>query len=180
MSQDNTPQNAPDEPSFLNSGSLAFLLLRLWVGLRTMVTGIEKFAGTKVTQEPLLDEFGDPDVSGAMVDIKSKVYGFDYYHGLPGPLQNKFESEPLIPNWALSLYAGSLGYLLIALGALLIVGALPRISLFLTGLLYISLTLGLVLLNESGGVAWLGIHVGLIAFALTQVKHNTLSAYNKY
>lgn len=152
--------------------SFAFIVLRLWLGVRSLFTGLEKFAGVETVQRPLLDEFGDPDISGAMVNVKEKVYGFSHYHGLPEPLYDKFAAEPLMPTWALDLYSGLLGYLLLALGLLLIVGALPRLALFASGLVYVSLSVGLVLLNESGGVAWLGTHVLLVALALLLVKYN--------
>lgn len=152
--------------------SFAFLVLRLWLGVRSFLTGLEKFAGVETVQRPLLDEFGEPDISGAMVNVKEKVYGFSHYHGLPKPLYDKFAAEPLMPVWALDLYSGVLGYILLLLGGLLIVGALPRISLLASGLVYVSLSVGLILLNESGGIAWLGTHVILIALALALVKYN--------
>ena len=160
--------------------SFAFILLRLWIGFRTMIAGIEKFAGIKVEQTPLLDEFGDPDISGAMVDTKVKVYGFSHYHGVPEPLYDKFAQEPLIPGFALAIYNGLLGPLLILLGIALVLGIAPRISLFATGLLYTSLTFGLVLIKQDGGVAWLATQVGLIAGAILLAKHNRFSLYNKY
>jgi thiosulfate dehydrogenase [quinone] large subunit len=40
------------------------------------------------------------------------------------------------------------------------------------GLLYCSLTVGLILLKQDGGIAWLAIHVLLIVVALMSVKHN--------
>lgn len=160
--------------------SLAFILLRLWLGMRTFLAGLEKFAGIETKQKPLLDEFGEPDISGAMVSVKEKVYGFDHYHGLPQPLYDKFAEEPLMPVWMLNLYSGVLGYLLIALGVLLLLGALPRITLFASGLVYTSLTVGLVLLNESGGIAWLGTHVIMFALALALVRYNRFAVINKY
>jgi len=169
------------KPPFIDEAgaTLAFLLLRLWLGLRALVTGIEKFAGVETRQRPLLDEFGDPDISGAMLAVKQKVYGITHYSGLPEPLYDKLAAEPLMPVWMLNLYSGILGYLLVLLGALLLLGALPRIALFASGLVYASLTLGLVLLNESAGVAWLGIHVLMAAFALLLVGRNRFAVCNK-
>lgn len=160
--------------------SLAFVLLRLWLGIRSLVTGIEKFAGVETVQRPLLDEFGEPDISGAMVNVKEKVYGFQYYHGLPEPLYDKFVQEPLMPVWMLDLYSGVLGYLLLLLGILLVLGALPRMALFVSGLVYVSLTVGLALLNESGGVAWLGTHLVLVVLGLMLVRFNRYAVFNKY
>ncbi len=155
--------------------SFAFLVLRLWLGVRSLLTGLEKFAGVETVQRPLLDEFGEPDISGAMVNVKEKVYGFSHYHGLPDVLHDKFAAEPLMPVWALDLYSGVLGYVLLALGVLLVVGALPRLALLASGLVYVSLSVGLILLNESGGVAWLGTHALLVALALMLVKYNRWS-----
>lgn len=161
------------------SASMAFVLLRLWLGIRSLITGIEKFAGVETRQRPLLDEFGDPDISGAMVNVKEKVYGFSHYHGLPKPLYDKFAAEPLMPVWMLDLYSGVLGYILILLGVLLLLGALPRISLVASGLVYVSLSVGLILLNESGGIAWLATHMILVALALVLVKYNRFAVFNK-
>lgn len=161
------------------SASMAFVLLRLWLGVRSLITGIEKFAGVETRQRPLLDEFGDPDISGAMVNVKEKVYGLSHYHGLPKPLYDKFAAEPLMPVWMLDLYSGVLGYVLVLLGVLLLIGALPRISLLASGLVYVSLSVGLILLNESGGVAWLATHMILVALALLLVKYNRFAVLNK-
>lgn len=160
--------------------SFAFLVLRLWLGVRSLLTGLEKFAGIEIKERPLLDEFGDEDISGAMVAVKEKVYGISNYNGLPQPLYDKFAAEPLMPVWALDLYSGVLGYILIALGVLLLIGALPRITLLASGLVYVSLSVGLILLNESGGVAWLGTHAMLIALALMLVKYNKYAILNKF
>jgi thiosulfate dehydrogenase [quinone] large subunit len=40
------------------------------------------------------------------------------------------------------------------------------------GLLYISLTWGLILINQDAGVAWLGVHMIMIVLMLSWAKHN--------
>ncbi len=55
---------------------------------------------------------------------------------------------------------------------MLLLGFCTRLSLVLMAVLYILLTIGLLLIRQEDGVAWLGIHVGLIAFALTLARHN--------
>ena len=162
------------------AASLALLTLRLWLGVRSLLTGIEKFTGIDTVQKPLLDEFGEPDISGAMVNVKEKVYGFQYYHGLPKPLYDKFAEEPLLPKWALDLYGGVLGYGLIALGIALLLGVAPRTTLFLGGLLYVSLTLGLILIGEDGGIAWLATHVVLVVLALLLVRYSRFALWNRH
>ena len=162
------------------AGTFAFLVLRLWLGLRAFLTGLEKYAGKVTEQQPLLDEFGDPDINGAMVSITHKVYGFEHYHGVPPPLAEKFAAEPLLPGWSLSLFDTLLGPALILFGVTLLLGIAPRISLFAHGLIYCGLSVGLILLNESGGVAWLGIHVILVVAALRLVSANRFSVLPRW
>jgi thiosulfate dehydrogenase [quinone] large subunit len=167
-------------PSASSEKTLAFLLLRLWLAQRSIVTGLEKFAGQTTVKRPVLDEFGNPDISGAVLEVKVKSYALGSYHGMPESLMNSFRNEPLLPGFLLNIYAGSLGFLLISTGLLLLLGVCTRTMLFLTGLIYISLTLGLILINQNDGVAWLGIHVLLTAFALTLASHNKFALVKKF
>ena len=152
--------------------SLAFLTLRLWLGSRALVTGLEKYSAKITVQEPLLDAAGQPDLSGAMVDVEKKVYGLKYYHALPDTLQTKFAAEPLLPGFLSTPFYALLGPALLVLGVLLLIGAANRLTLFAMGVLYVALTLGLMLIGQDAGVSWLAIHLGLVAFALTLVDHN--------
>lgn len=160
--------------------TLAFLLLRLWLAQRAIIAGLEKFAGQRVAKEPLMDEFGNPDISGAVVEVKLKVYGFEHYHGMPEPLMNMFRKEPLLPDFFLNIYSGVLGYALIAMGLMLLLGLFTRTALVINGLLYISLTLGLMLINQNDGVAWLGIHVLIVAVALVLAPYNRFALTKKF
>lgn len=156
----------------LTGHSLGFLVLRAWLGARSLVAGLEKYSAKVTIQEPLLDAQGQPDLSGVMLDVEKKVYGLKYYHALPDSLQTKFAAEPLLPEFLSTPFYFILGPILIALGVLLLLGAANRLTLFAMGLLYTSLTLGLMLIGQDGGVSWLAIHVGLVALALTLVDHN--------
>lgn len=160
--------------------TLAFLLLRLWLAQRAIVAGLEKFSGQTVVKQPLMDEFGNPDVSGAMIEVKQKSYALANYHGLPEPLVVAFQKEPLLPGFMLNIYGATLGYLLIVTGLMLLLGICTRTVLFITGLIYISLTLGLMLINQNDGVAWLGLHVLITAVALSLVSYNKYCLFKKY
>ena len=160
--------------------SLAFLLLRLWLAQRSIVAGLEKFAGQSTVKQPLLDEFGNPDISGAMVEVKQKAYALGNYHGIPDSLLNAFQREPLLPGFLLNIYAGSLGYLLIVTGLLLLLGICTRTMLVLTGLIYVSLTFGLMLINQNAGGAWRGLHVLITAAALCLASHNRYALFKKF
>jgi thiosulfate dehydrogenase [quinone] large subunit len=156
----------------LSGASLAFITLRAWLGARALVTGLEKFSAKSTVQEPLLDATGQPDMSGAMVEIEKKIYGLSHYHAVPESLQTKLAAEPLLPALLAKPFYAVLGPMLILTGILLLLGVASRLSLFAMGLLYSALTVGLILIGQDAGVAWLGIHVGLVAFALTLADQN--------
>jgi thiosulfate dehydrogenase [quinone] large subunit len=156
----------------LTGRNLAFLSLRLWLGVRALVTGLEKFAGTITVQEPMLDAAGQPDPSGAMLDVQRKVYGWGQYHAMPDTLQAKLAAEPLMPESLMKLFCACLGPALVLVGLALLIGLASRCSLMLMGVIYLALTVGLILIGQDQGVAFLGIHLGLIALALTLVDHD--------
>ena len=156
----------------LTGQNFAFLTLRLWLGGRALITGLEKYSAKITIQEPLLDATGAPDPSGAMVEIEKKVYGLSHYHAIPDSLQTKFSAEPLLPDFLTKPYYATLGPVLILLGILLLIGIATRLSLFAMCLLYTSLTIGLILIGQDQGVSWLAIHIGLVALALALVDHN--------
>jgi DoxX. len=153
--------------------TLAFLLLRLWLATRAIVTGIEKFGSFKVVEKP------GPEAD-TFIEVKEKFYALTNYAAIPPSLKDKFAQEPLLPTAATTPFYASLGWLLILLGVMLLLGIGTRISLFLQGLLYTGLTVGLILIKQDDGIAWLGIHVGLVALALLLVKHNRLSILKKW
>lgn len=160
--------------------TLAFLTLRIWLGARALFSGIEKYTGTETIQQPLLDRFGEPDISGAMIEVSQKVYGLEHYHAVTGSMGEAFAKEPLLPSFLLAPYYAVLGPALILLGLTLLLGICTRASLFLMGLLYTSLTFGLILLAQDGGIAWLGTHIILIAMALMLAKHNRLQVFSRF
>lgn len=161
--------------------TMAFWVLRGWLGVRAVVTGIEKWAATRIVQKPLIDPTtGMEDPSGAMVEVKTKFYALTNYSGIPSALKDKFAAEPMLPKAALLPFDKCLGPALIALGIMLLLGLGTRVSLFLQGLLYIGLTVGLILIKQDDGVAWLGIHVALVALALMLAKHNKLAILKKW
>ena len=161
--------------------ALAFLILRGWLGVRAVVTGIEKYAGQRAIDKAWTDAAGKPDPGGAMVDGGyEKFYSMTNYHAIPGPLKAKFAAEPMLPAALTAPFYGVLGPMLILFGLMTLIGIGTRISLFAQGIIYIALTVGLILINQNDGVAWLGIHCALIAMALTLAKHNRLAVCKKW
>jgi thiosulfate dehydrogenase (quinone) large subunit len=161
--------------------TLAFLLLRGWLAIRAIVTGVEKFGAYKTIQQPLIDPTtGQPDPSGVLHSVNAKYYSFANYSGIPASMKEKFANEPLLQKFALTAFDHLLGPLLIATGLMLLIGLGTRLSLFVQGLLYIALTVGLILIRQDDGVAWLGIHIALVAFALVLLKHNRFALLKKW
>ena len=125
----------------------AFLILRLWLGLRTLLAGLEKFE------------------SGGS-------YAFANYYKNMGRMAQGITGASFMPLWMTKTFAFSLGYLLLTFGTCLLLGIKTRAALLFTGLLYCGLSFGLMAVQEGEGTAWLGMHVALVAGGLVLVQHN--------
>lgn len=130
----------------------AFLLLRLFLGFRTLLAGIEKF------------------------ELKG-TYSFANYYENMGRMAQGITGASFLPLWATRNFAHALGYLLVILGAAILLGIRTRTVLFLAGLVYVGLSFGLMAVQESEGVAWLGLHIGLFAGALALSAHNRFALW---
>jgi thiosulfate dehydrogenase (quinone) large subunit len=161
--------------------AFAFLALRLWLGVRALFVGIQKFAAYKSVAVPLIDPAtGQPDASGVMVNINVKSYALANYVGIPAALKDKFAHDPLLPKFALVAFDRMLGPAFILTGIMLLLGLGTRLSLIVQALLFIALTIGLVLIDQNDGVAYLGIHIGLVAGALLLAGHNRFAVLKKW
>jgi thiosulfate dehydrogenase (quinone) large subunit len=155
------------------------LLLRLWLAVRAIQTGLEKYAGSK-SADQVVPVDGVPNEEGLAAVGSSKVYAIEHYHGVPEALMKKFQTEPLMLKFALPLYDKILGPALLLLGVTILLGIASRTSLFLLGLLYISLTWGLILIKQDEGVSWLGVHMILVVMALMLAEHNRFAILKKW
>ena len=173
---DSSPTSPADNNSSDPASFYAYLILRVWLGLRALVTGIEKFSAT-VTKEVSVG--GEDGGFAITTEVQTKEYGFSHYSGVPEALYEKLAEEPLMPGFALSIYSGVLGYALVAVGIMILAGICSRIALLISGLIWASLTVGLVMLKQDAGIAWLGMHVALTVAALLLVKHNRFAAVEK-
>jgi thiosulfate dehydrogenase [quinone] large subunit len=161
--------------------TFAFLTLRIWLGVRALFVGIEKFGAYRSVAMPLVDPAtGQPDASGVMVNVNIKSYALANYAGIPAGLRDKFSHQPLLPKFALVPFDRMLGPAFILTGIMLLVGLGTRLSLLAQALLFIALTVGLVLIDQSDGVAYLGIHIGLVAGALLLAEHNRFVVLKKW
>lgn len=180
--------------------TMAFWLLRFWLAARAIGTGLTKFIG-KVNgeianpeyeakiKEAMADGLSRSEAAELVTDVPEKISGtidvisISTYHGLPekGPMTiETFSASLLMPSFMVGPYSAVLGYALIALGLTVLLGICTRVSLFLMGLLYISLTWGFIILepnmgpSAAAGIAYLGVHMLIIVAALF------LADYNKF
>ncbi len=168
-------------PRFRWDFTFAFLSLRFWLGVRALFVGIEKFSAYRAVAVPLIDPAtGQPDASGVMVNINVKSYALANYAGIPAALGDKFYHEPLFPKFVLVVFDKMLGPAFILTGTMLLIGLGTRLSLAAQGLLFIALTVGLVLIDQDAGVAYLGIHIGLVAAAFLLAEHNRFVVLKKW
>src|SRR6202453_690530 len=161
--------------------TFAFLALRLWLGVRALFVGIEKFGAYRSVAQPLIDPAtGQPDASGVMVNVNIKSYALANYAGIPAALKDKFAHDPLLPKFALVAFDRMLGPAFILTGIMLLVGIGTRLSLLAQAALFIALTIGLILSEHNDGVAYLGIHIGLVAGALLLAGHNRFAVLKRW
>ncbi len=156
------------------------LLARLWLGARAIQTGVEKYSKTIQVDGAAVKVDGAANSEGLTTVSSTKAYALDAYHGVPEALMKKFQAEPLMLKFALPLYDKLLGPALLGLGILILLGLFYRTSLFLLGLIYISLTWGLILIKQDDGVSWLGVHMILVVIALALAQHNRLAILKKW
>lgn len=130
----------------------AFLLLRLFLALRALMSCIEKF-----------------ESGGA--------YSFQNYYTNMTRMATGITGASFLPLWATKSFALPLGYILGALGVMLLLGLKTRLALILSGLLYVALAFGLMAVQQGDGVAWLGVYLGLTVAALTLVRHNRFAVW---
>jgi uncharacterized membrane protein YphA (DoxX/SURF4 family) len=140
---------------FRSEVAFANLILRLWVGLRLFMAGIDKFRD-KATKEYA---FGNMDV------LKKNVQ----------PLYDNMVAETFLPSFMVANYVVVLSYALIIVGLWVIVGLFSRLSLLAAGLLFVSLSFGLMALPDDDQAVFRGIEVAITAFALMTAAHGKIS-----
>ena len=130
----------------------AFLLLRLFLGLRSLLAGVDKFES-------------------------EGVYSLENYRRNAGHLASGITGASFLPLWATRDFALALGFLLVGLGVALLLGLRTRLCLTLSGALYVALAFGLMAAEDAQGVAWLGIHLALVVAALVLSGHDRLALW---
>jgi thiosulfate dehydrogenase [quinone] large subunit len=142
---------APANPGRCDLTS-AFLLLRLFLAVRALMSCVEKFES-------------------------SGVYSFQNYYTNMTRMATGITGASFMPLWMTKSFALPLGYLLGLLGLMLLLGIKTHCTLIAMGLLYTALAFGLMAVQQSDGVAWLGVYLGLVVAALTLVRYNRFAIW---
>lgn len=170
---ENTVPKTEKKESANSSKTLAFLVLRLWIGFSALASGLAKFVRT----EKVFEE--NPD-TGEMTARVLRSYSFDAYNGIPAREFERFLGDPLFPECVLQAFYYAIGPVLILSGASLIIGFATRISLVLLGLIFVALSFGLSLIDPSGSAGILGIYILAIACALLFADANRFCISRKF
>jgi len=150
--------------------AFANLLLRLWIGLRLVGAGIDKWRAGSCWG------FKGVGPDGAEIDIARGVtFSADNYDKKLGAIAKLTFDKGFLPKPLCDLYAKPLGYILVGVGAWVIIGLLSELSLFAAGLVFLSLGVGLATLPDDTEVVLIGIQILIVAAALATSKHKNFS-----
>ncbi len=130
----------------------AAFMLRLWIGMRLFFAGLDKFR------------------------IKGEAtFSIEAYKGNVQVIADTIAEHTPLTQQLCDLYAAPLGYLLVGIGVLVILGLFTRLSLLAAGVMFISLGVGLMLLPDDFEAVMIGIQVAITAFALSLWWHDRIS-----
>lgn len=139
--------------------AFANLVTRLWVAMRLVMAGVDKFRsgdGANATFNPENYKTKTDQISKLMSD-------------------NSFLPS-ILPPQAIDQYAHSIGYVLIVVGAWVAVGVLSEFSLLAAGLTFLSLGFGLAALPDDMELsANIGVGIIITFLALSTAKHGFIS-----
>ena len=150
-----TPENDTAKRPF-SSLTFAYLLLRLWLGLLLVTSGLSKF---KVRGE--------------------QSYSIEALHGWVNAAGTLIWENTFMTEWMVKGYMYALGPVMILAGIMILLGVLNRIALFIGGAIFVSLSVGMMLLPDQKETLYLGLHLALFVGALCLVRFNRV-AITKY
>jgi uncharacterized membrane protein YphA (DoxX/SURF4 family) len=128
------------------AAAYAHLLLRLWVGMRLFMAGLDKF------------RWGNGP---------STTFGLDNYEKKATPIAKLMTDNSFLPEAMCNQFANVIGFILLPVGLWVLVGFFTELSLLAAGLVFMMLGFGLACLpDDTEVVVNIGLSVGLVAFAL--------------
>lgn len=133
----------------------AHLLLRLWVGMRLFMAGIDKF------------RWGNGPTA---------TFGLDNYAKKTEPLAKLMTDNSFLPEFACKSFASVVGYILIPVGIWVAIGICTELGLLAAGLVFLMLGFGLAALpDDNEVVSNIGLSILIVAAALVTAKAKQFS-----
>jgi uncharacterized membrane protein YphA (DoxX/SURF4 family) len=148
-------ENNDNQKCCSSSMAYANLILRLWVGLRLFMAGLDKFR----------EGNGFKNVSFSMFNYNNKTER----------IAKLMADNSFLPEGMCYAYAKSIGFVLLAVGVWVTVGICTELGLLAAGLTFLSLGFGLAVLPDDTEVVYIGIHTLIVAAALATSKSNKFS-----
>jgi thiosulfate dehydrogenase [quinone] large subunit len=139
--------------------AFAHLISRLWVAERLFMAGVDKFR------------------KGSGWD--HATFNMDNYHEKSAQIASLMSSNSFLPEQACTAFANGIGYVLLGVGAWVAIGLFTEFSLFLAGVVLLSLGFGLSALPDDLEVTsniGIGILIVVAALATTRAKTFSLDA----
>ena len=133
----------------------ANLILRLWIGLRLFMAGVDKFRSGD----------GAGNVTFSMENYATKT----------ARIAKLMSDNSFLPANMCDMYAKSIGYVLLVVGAWVVVGLCTEFSLLVAGFTVLSLGFGLASLPDDTEVVYIGVHILVIAAALATCRNKGIS-----
>lgn len=149
-----------DSSSSKCCGSLSYdfahLLLRLWVGMRVFMAGLDKF------------RWGNgPDTTFSIANYADKK---------APPIAKLMASNSFLPESMCNTFANTIGYILVPVGIWVAIGICTEFGLLAAGLVFLSLGFGLAALpDDTEVVSNIGLSVLIVAAALVTSKAKAFS-----
>jgi uncharacterized membrane protein YphA (DoxX/SURF4 family) len=135
--------------------AFAHLITRLWVALRLFMAGVDKFR------------------KGSGAD--GTTFSMENYHEKSAQIASLMSTNSFLPKEMCDAFANGIGYVLLAVGAWVAIGLFTEFSLFIAGLVLLSLGFGLAALPDDTEVVLIGVSLLITAAALMSAHAKTFS-----
>jgi len=154
---------------FHNSGlAFAALFLRVYVGMRLLTAGLDKWK-TQIT----VDADGNP-LDAADWYWTYDLFNKEVYNENMGRVTSSMNQYSALPENMIEMYSSTLGWMLLIVGAWVLIGLASRASLVAAGGVFLSLMFGLATIGNEQALAFRGIEIGLIAGALCLARYQII------
>ncbi|MBE2283647.1 MAG: hypothetical protein IAE77_09355 [Prosthecobacter sp.] len=136
--------------------AFAHLLLRLWVGMRLFMAGLDKF------------RWGNgPETTFSIANYTDKK---------GPPISKLMATNSFLPESMCTAFGGTIGYILIPVGIWVALGIFTEFGLLAAGLVFLMLGFGLAALpDDTEVVSNIGLSVLIVAAALVTAKAKAFS-----